>query len=105
MHKLFFWSAIIACAFIFIACDAASALWAKTNNKYFFLAIFISPLGYLLFGYINKYSSLSISSGLVNAMVIICTILIGIFYFGDVLKMNQIAGLLAAIFAVILMSF
>ena len=101
-HK---WLLILCCAAMFIVCDTLSANWGKTGNRLSLVIMFaLSPVAYLLFGILNKEETLSISSGLVNIMIIIGAILIGIFFFKDIVNVRQGIGLLLAIIAVILMS-
>lgn len=101
MSILVQWILIICCASVFVICDSLAAYWAKTAS-YAALSIIIalSPFGYILFGELNKKLSLSISSGIVNSIIVLVTISIGIFYFEDELTARQVTGLILALGAV-----
>lgn len=98
------WMLIIICAAAFILCDTLSAHWGRTNNQASLVTMSIlAPIGYIVFGQTNRNSNLAVSSGMVNMMLIIGTIMISIFYFKDVLTIRQTFGLGFAITAVGLM--
>lgn len=87
----------------FIASNVIASQWAKTNQHWLWFPIFISAcIGYVLFGYLIRQTNLSITSGLVDALIVIISILIGIFIVKDAVTTKQIIGLILAIFAVIL---
>ena len=99
------WSLIIGSAALFILSDFFSANWGKTGSiKSLILMFLLAPFGYLLFGLLNKSTSLSISSGLVNMILLIGTILVGFFYFHDAVTTRQIIGLSFALIAIVLMN-
>lgn len=105
MEHLYKWFLILSSAAMFILCDSLSANWGKTRNATSIIIMFaLAPLAYLIFAELNKKESLSISSGLVNMMIIIGAILIGVFYFKDVITVKQGLGLFLAVLAVILMA-
>lgn len=98
------WFIVLGSALLFILSDSLSANWGKNGNVWSLVIMcFVAPVGYVLFGLLNRNTSLSVSSGLVNIFLIIGTILIGIFYFDDVLTTRQSFGLIFAIIAVILL--
>ena len=98
------WILIIICASIFVLSDTLSAYWGRTSYEpSLILMTFLAPVGYFLFALINKNSNLAVSSGLVNMMLIIGTIMVSIFYFKDSLTIRQSFGLVLAITAVGLM--
>lgn len=102
--QLYKWLLIIGSALLFIASDYLSAYWGKMGNASSLLLAFVTaPVGYYLFGLLNRNNSLSVSSGLVNTILIIGTILIGIFYFHDVITLKQKIGLVFAVTAVMLL--
>lgn len=99
------WSFVIGAALLFILSDAISAYWGKTQNKYALFAFcLIAPVGYIFFGLLNKDTSLSISSALVNICLLIGAILLGILFFGDHITQKQIIGLILAGGAILLLS-
>ncbi len=98
------WLLVIVSASIFILSDAISADWGKNNNIFSLFLIFLfPPLGYISFAYLNKIENLSVSSALVNLILLTGAILIGVFYFKDSLSIKQIFGLMFAIVAFILL--
>lgn len=102
--KLIQFGLVIACALCFVALDVLSAMWAKNNNKFFLIAILIfAPSGYIIFSILNKYKTLSLSSGLVNTTIAILSILIGIFFFKDEITARQFTGLMFAVISVALL--
>lgn len=99
------WIEIFACASVFILCDSLSARWGQSGKDVIMhFVIPLAPLGYILFGILNRHSSLSINSGLVNSVIVISTICIGVFFFGDELTVKQMAGLAMAVLAVVLLA-
>ena len=105
MSPLLTWALVIGTASLFIISDSLSAHWGKTGNIYsIIIMIFIAPLGYLFFGILNKKMSLAASSVLVNLMIIAGGVLVGIFYFKEILTLKQIIGLLFGAVAIVLLS-
>jgi len=95
---------VLLTASFFIICDTMSAYWGRNGGViYLILIINLAPIGYFLFAFLNRTNSLSISSGLVNMMLIIGTVSIGIFGFHDALTIRQMVGLTFSIIAVALM--
>ncbi len=104
MVQLLRWLLIIISAGFFIVSDSLSANWGKTGNmSSLILVCLIAPVGYFFFGLLNRNNSLSVSSGLVNMILIIGTIFMGIFYFKDDITPRQKLGLIFAVTAVVLM--
>lgn len=88
----------------FVAGNYITAQWARTNNNLLWIPVFISAcLGYVLFGFLIKRSNLSISTGLVDAILVIASILIGLFIFKDLISAKQLIGLILACIAVVLL--
>lgn len=105
MEELKRWAFVIFSASLFIASDSFSAKWGKSGSLWALGLMFIlAPMGYLMFGLLNRNTTLSVSSGLVNMMLLIGTVLIGIFVFKDELTTRQTAGLVLAFVALGLMS-
>ncbi len=95
---------VLVTAAFFVTCDTLSAHWGRNGGiLYLLLIINLAPIGYFLFAFLNRSNSLSISSGMVNMVIIIGTIAIGVFGFHDALTAKQIIGLILAVCAVILM--
>lgn len=95
---------VLLAASFFIACDVLSAHWGKTGGAFLLLLLWpVAPVGYLVFGILNRNTSLSISAGLVNTTIAIGTILIGLFAYHEVLSIRQYFGLLFAVISVLLL--
>lgn len=96
---------VLSCAAVFIICDTLSAIWGKTlDPKYLTIIFALSPIGYFLFGRITTTQGLAISSGLLNCMIVISTVFIGVFFFGEELAVRQVVGLVFAVAAILLVS-
>ena len=92
---------VIATALPFIVCDVLAAMWAKKGGaKILFILIALSPVGYILFAYVNKKMSLSMSTGWVSVAIVVGTIAVGFFYFGDQLEFRHKIALMLIIVAV-----
>lgn len=101
MRIILQWTLILISASAFVLCDYLSANWGKNNSVVsLFIMFSIAPIAYVLFGILNRTKSLSVSSGLVNMLLLIGTILVGIFIFKDQLNIKQIIGLIFAITAI-----
>lgn len=99
------WLLVLLSATFFLFADSLSANWGKTGHVgSILLMIVLAPLGYWLFGILNKTVSLGVSSSLVNLLIILGGVLVGWFYFGEILGVRQILGIFMAIVAIILLS-
>ncbi len=99
------WLAIVGTAAVFVLCDSLAALWGKRDHRIaLILFILLSPLGYCCFGLLNRNTSLSAASGLVNVFLIMGTVSVGIYFFDEKLGIREIAGLGFAIMAIILLA-
>jgi multidrug transporter EmrE-like cation transporter len=97
---------LFACALLFVVCDGLAANWGKTGSQRSLVAVVaLAPFSYILFGYVNKKMALAVSSAWVTLFLCISTVLIGFFYFGETLTGRQIAGLILAILAIVLLIF
>ena len=106
MHKLFILGLVVLCGGLFTLCDSLSANWGKTGNwKSLIVVCILSPITYLLFGLLNQKIQLGIAGSLVNLLIVIGTVLVGIFYFNEVLTFTQFLGLFLAAIAIVLLSF
>jgi|SRR3989344_8201212 len=104
MNTLYQFLFVFITAGFFIASNVITTYWAKTNNHLLWIPIFISAsIGYILFGLLIKQTNLSISTGLIDSLLLIISILIGIFILKDVINIQQTVGLILACLAVILL--
>ena len=99
-HFLF---VLITTAF-FVAANTITAHWAKTSNNLLWIPVFICAIiGYVLFGLLIKQTNFSISVGIVDALLVVISILIGVFILKDIVSIKQIMGLAFACLAVMLL--
>ncbi|OCQ94670.1 hypothetical protein BCD67_04170 [Oscillatoriales cyanobacterium USR001] len=105
MKQLLIWALVLFCGGLFTVCDSLSANWGKTGDwKSIVLVCLLSPITYLVFGLLNQKMDLGIAGSLVNLIIVIGTVLIGAFYFQEVLTNTQLLGLFLACCAIVLLS-
>src|SRR3989344_7733661 len=84
----------------FVASNTITAQWAKTGQNLLWIPVFTCAIiGYVLFGLLVKQNSLSVSVGLIDALLMVLSIAIGIFVFKDIVTTKQVMGLILASFA------
>jgi multidrug transporter EmrE-like cation transporter len=99
------WSLLLLCAGLFIFSDFLSANWGKTGHiPSILLMIVLAPFSYFLFGVINKYMTLSVSSAIVNMLIVIGGVLVGIVYFKEGMSIPQGIGFVLALAAIYLLN-
>ena len=103
MNVLFQIVFVLITASFFVFGSLITTHWAKTDQVWLWIPVFVSAsMGYILFGYLIKNTNLSISAGLVDATILIVSILIGIFVFKDVVTTRQAIGLVLASLSLLL---
>ncbi|MCC5628204.1 hypothetical protein [Nostoc sphaeroides] len=92
--------------FIISNCDLLSANWGKTGNwKSLVIVCILSPITYLFFGLLNPKIELGLAGSLlVNLLIVMGTVLVGRFYFHEILTATHLVGLFFAFVAIILLS-
>lgn len=111
MSKLQVWFYIITAVVIAVAANSISAIWAGKESKFFsvwfLLLLVISPLVFITFGIVTSKIGLAVTSGTVDALLTISTILVGLFIFNEwnSVSMYQYVGMALSIFGIILMQF
>lgn len=104
MNPFFQFLFVLVTTGFFVAGNSLTAHWAKTSQHFLWIPIFLSAMiGYILFGFLIKQTNFSISVGLVDSLIIVLSILIGIFIFKDTVNVQQGLGLVFACLAVILL--
>ena len=97
--------------FAALSANYISAIWADKENKFsspWLLAIIIiSPFVFITFGLVVSKLGLAVTSGTVDALLTISTILVGLFVFREwgSMSLSQYAGIALAIGGIILMQF
>ena len=105
MPKLYIWVLGLLCGGLFTLCDSLSANWGKTGDlKSIAIVCLLSPSTYLFFGFLNKQVKLGVAGSLVNLTIVIGTVLVGTFYFHEVLSRTQMLGLAFAGLAIVLLN-
>lgn len=105
MSKILIIILVFLCGSLFTLCDSLSANWGKTGDlKSLVIVGFLSPTTYLLFGFLNQKMNLGIVGSLVNLIIVIGTVLVGVFYFQEVLTKTQLFGLVFAGVAIVLLN-
>lgn len=99
------WALTLFSAGFFIFCDLLSTSWAKAPNApTLAVLIVLSPAAYLLFGLLASRVNLAVAGSLVNLMIMIGSVLVGLFYFKDRLTVLQSVGIGFGLVAVVLLS-
>ena len=98
-----FWLALATASF-FVFSNSLTGIWAKTHQWWLWIPICLAAcVGYFTFGVLMKQANLSVSTGLVDTLILICSIIVGVFLFRDVLTARQIIGLSLACASVIIL--
>lgn len=101
--------AMIGSAASFSFCDALSKNWAEGEpiSKWLFYLIFLAPIAYLIFGYITKEFGLALTGSIVNILIVLFTILIGLFYYREwhIITPVGYVGIFLAVIALFLIIF
>lgn len=109
--KNFVWAmAIMGAVAIAALADSVSTLWANGNNRfsiYLLLIFLLGPLVFISFGLVTTKVGLAITSGVVNSLLVLTSISIGLFVFGEWNKVSflQYVGMAFAITGIIFMLF
>jgi multidrug transporter EmrE-like cation transporter len=110
MDRLHAWFYIIVAVLIALAANSISTIWAGKENKFtiwLLLLLIISPLVFITFGIATSKIGLVISSGTIDALLTISTILVGLFIFNEwnTLSIYQYIGVAFSVAGIILMQF
>lgn len=99
------WIYTLGAAALFILCDSLAAHWGKTQSWVSLaIVLVLGPFAYILFGLLNESKSLAVSSGMVNIMLIIGTVLVSVFVFKESLTLREWIGLGFGVIALVLMN-
>ena len=101
--------AMVGSAASFSFCDALSKNWAEGQplSKWLFYLVVLAPVAYLIFGYITKQFGLALTGSIVNILIVLFTILIGLFYYHEWQMITPIGyiGIFLAVIALFLIIF
>lgn len=111
MNKLQTWGYIIVAVLIALLANYISTIWATKESKFtsvWFLAlVLISPLVFITFGLVTSRVGLTVTSGTVDALLTISTIIVGLFVLNEwsTFNMYQFFGIILSLLGIILMQF
>ncbi len=77
---------IISAAALASLADSISTVWAKTQrfDSWWFVALcLVSPLVFMAFGYVTSKLGLAITSAIVNSLIVVFSVVVGLWIFGD----------------------
>lgn len=108
MSKLHIWIYIIIAVLIALAANSIATVWAGKDSKFtiWLLAlVLISPLVFITFGLVTSKVGLVVSSGTIDSLLTVSTILVGLFIFREwsSISMYQLTGIGFTIVGIILM--
>ena len=93
-----------------VSANSISAIWAKQDNKFsiwLLAVILISPLVFITYGLVTSRIGIALASSSIDSSMIIGSILVGLFIFGEWNKISslQYLGMSLAIAGTILILF
>ncbi len=109
--KLVVWSYVIIAVAVAVSANYISSIWASKEDKFtspWFLAlILISPFVFITFGLVTAKLGLAVTSGTVDALLTISTVVVGLFLLREwnALSLYQYIGLTLSVGGIILMQF
>ena len=104
------WLYIIGAVFIALLANSISAVWASKENKFtiwLLPVIIISPIVFITFGLVTSKLGLTISAATIDSLLVISTILVGLFLFHEwnTISLYQYIGISLAAMGIIFMQF
>ena len=110
MKNVLGWIAVMGTVAIASLSDSVAAVWAKGENKfsiYLLLIFLLSPFVFISFGLVTSRIGLAITSGVINSLLVLSTILVGLFFFNEWNKVSflQYLGMFFALVGIVLMLF
>src|SRR3989344_9290231 len=111
MSKFQIWLYVISAVIVAVLANSVSAIWASKEDKFtslwFLLVIIISPLVFITFGLVTSKLGLAVSSGTIDSLLTISTILVGLFIFHEWnnISLYQYIGIVFTVLGIILMQF
>ena len=91
MRSILLLTALAAIAFV--TCDALAAYWGKHGSRTSLAAVaLLSPFGYVLFGYLNRFQKLAVAGIVVNLVIAMGTVAVGLVLFDEQLSRREMIG-------------
>lgn len=102
-------SVLAAIGFAVVA-NLASSAWAEHPQRlsgWLWATLVLAPLVFLSFGYVASRIGLARAAGVIDTLVMVCTMLMGLIFFGEWERLSavQLIGAALAILGVALMAF
>lgn len=110
MDKLVAWLYVIVAVAVALLGNYLAAIWASKENKFsLFLipVILVSPFVFITFGLVTSRLGVAITSGTVDALLTIATVVLGLVVFQEWHKLSlfQYVGLACVLFGIMLIHF
>lgn len=104
------WFYVIGAVSVAVLANSISAIWASKESKFtiwLLPLIIISPIVFITFGLVTSKLGLTISAGTIDSLLVISTILVGLFLFNEWNTMSpyQYVGISLAVAGIIFMQF
>lgn len=84
---------IIVAVIVAVFANSISTIWARQENKFspwLWAVILVSPLVFITYGLVTSRIGMSLASSVIDSLMIIGSIAVGLFFFGET---NKIIGL------------
>ena len=109
-NTILWWLAILGAVALAALADSVSTLWARGDSKlsiYLLLLCLLGPMVFVSFGLVTTRVGLAITSGVVNSLLVVTSMLIGLFAFGEWSRVSppQYVGMALAVAGIVLMLF
>lgn len=110
MTKFEIWIYIIIAVLVALGANSISAVWASKASKFnlwLIALLIISPLVFITFGLVTEKLGLALTSGTIDSLLTISTILVGLIFFNEwkMLSLYQYIGTFFAILGIIMIQF
>lgn len=110
MKTSLWWLLVLGAVALAALADSVSAIWAREDNKLTLPLAFLlilGPLVFMTFGLVTTRVGLAITSGVVNTLLVVTSMGIGLFFFGEWSKLSslQYLGMAFAVVGIALMLF
>lgn len=110
MDKLPIWLCVVIAVVVALAANSLSTVWASKDDKFtiwLVLLVLLSPFVFITFGLVTSRLGLALTSGTVDSLLTIGTIIVGLLIFRewDQISVYQYVGITFAVTGIILMQF
>ena len=103
------WLNVAVAVAVALAANYSASMWASSENRplWFIIMLLISPLVFITFGLTTARLGVSISSGAIDSLLTVSTVMVGLIIFQEWNKISttQYVGLAFALCGIFLMIF